>query len=239
MTGPNTFTLETGNLLLDGTFRSLSTESYTVPSALAPMGTMEQVTPISGKPVISAAYFDAYKAVDSIPQWVRSTQTYTVAGEPDVIVGIIGISDPNSVAIVTQPASQTVTPGQNASFTVVASGTPPSFTYQWQRSTNNGVNWSNLSNGGSFSGAQAATLAVSGITTAMTGHKFRVVVNNSAGSATSNPATLTINPAVVITTQPASQTVTAGQNTSFTVAASGTPTSFTYQWQLSTGLSRA
>ncbi len=59
------------------------------------------------------------------------------------------------------------------------------------------------------------------------------MVSNSAGSATSAAATLTVNAAVVapaITTQPVSQTVTAGANVTFTVAASGT-TPLSYQWQ--------
>src|SRR4029077_1150747 len=62
---------------------------------------------------------------------------------------------------------------------------------------------------------------------------FKVVVSNSAGSATSSAATLTVNPAVVaptITTQPANQTVTAGQTATFAVVASGT-TPLGYQWQ--------
>ena len=42
-----------------------------------------------------------------------------------------------------------------------------------------------------------------------------------------------VNAAPAITTQPSAQTVTAGNNTEFTVAASGTPAP-TYQWQVST-----
>ena len=49
-----------------------------------------------------------------------------------------------------------------------------------------------------------------------------MVVSNTAGSVTSNPATLTVNAAVVaptITTQPVNQTVTAGQTATFSVVA--------------------
>src|SRR4029077_8740996 len=62
---------------------------------------------------------------------------------------------------------------------------------------------------------------------------FKVVVSNSAGSATSSAATLTVNPAPVaptITTQPGNQTVTAGQTATFTVVATGTAP-LGYQWQ--------
>ena len=125
--------------------------------------------------------------------------------------------------ITTQPASRTVTAGQSATFTVAASGTAP-LSYQWQK------------DGANLAGATSATLTLSSVTSANAG-SYRAVVSNSAGSATSAAATLTVNPAVVapaITTQPASQTVTAGANVTFTVAASGTAP-LSYQWQKDSG----
>jgi Bacterial Ig domain/Immunoglobulin domain/Immunoglobulin I-set domain len=127
---------------------------------------------------------------------------------------------PVAPSVTTQPASVTVTAGQTATFSVAASGTSP-FTYQWQK------------NGAAISGATAASYTTPATTTADTGSKFIVVVSNSAGNATSGPATLTVNPAPVaptVTTPPASVTVTAGQTATFSVAASGT-SPFTYQWQ--------
>jgi hypothetical protein len=127
-------------------------------------------------------------------------------------------------SITTQPASQTVTAGQSASFSVTASGTAP-LTYQWQKSVNG--TWTNV-------GTSSATFSISSTTSADAG-SYRVLVSNSAGSATSSTVTLTVNAAVSapsITTQPASQTVTAGQALSFTVGASGTAP-FSYQWQKS------
>src|SRR5437773_9321160 len=56
------------------------------------------------------------------------------------------------------------------------------------------------------------------------GSTFDVVVSNSAGTATSNAATLTVNAAAVaptITTQPVNQTVTASQAATFSVTATG------------------
>ena len=72
---------------------------------------------------------------------------------------------------------------------------------------------------------------LSSVTTADAG-SYTVRVSNSAGTVTSAAATLTVNPAVVapsITTQPASQTVTAGANVSFHVVATGTAP-LSYQW---------
>jgi hypothetical protein len=119
-----------------------------------------------------------------------------------------------------QPASQTVTVGQPAVFSVTATGTGP-FAYQWQK------NSANIT--GATSSAYTTPATVSGDT----GATFRVAVTNSAGTAMSNPATLIVDPAPVapsITTQPAGQTVTAGQTAAFSVVAAGTAP-LTYQWQ--------
>ena len=86
---------------------------------------------------------------------------------------------PNSVAITTQPASQTVAVGATATFTVVATGTAP-LTYRWQK------------NGTAISGATSASYTTPATTSADNGAKFIVVVSNATSSATSGAATLTI-----------------------------------------------
>jgi len=73
-----------------------------------------------------------------------------------------------------------VTAGQTATFSVVAAGTPP-LSYQWQK------------NGGGISGATSSTYTTPVTTTADSGEMFSVVVSNTAGSVTSNAATLTVN----------------------------------------------
>jgi hypothetical protein len=135
---------------------------------------------------------------------------------------VSGVKTPPPLApsITAQPASDTVTAGQTASFTVVATGTAP-LSYQWQK------------NGTAISGATSASYTTAATTSADNGAQFVVVVSNSAGSATSNAATLTVNAAAVapsITTQPSNQTVTVGQTATFTVVATGTAP-LSYQWQ--------
>jgi hypothetical protein len=123
-------------------------------------------------------------------------------------------------SITTQPSSQTVTTGQTASFTLVAAGTAP-LTYQWKK------------NDVAISGAIASSYTTPATTSSDNGTRFTVAVSNAAGSATSSAATLTVSAAAVapsITTQPAGQTVTAGQTASFTVVATGTAP-LTYQWK--------
>ena len=129
--------------------------------------------------------------------------------------------------ITTQPANQTVIAGQTATFSAAATGSPTP-TVQWQVSTDGGVTFS------SIPGATSTTLS---FTTALSqnGNQYQAVFTNSAGTATTTGATLTVNPATppTITTQPANQTVTAGQTATFTAAATGSPTP-TVQWQVST-----
>src|SRR2546430_3127389 len=87
----------------------------------------------------------------------------------------------------TQPANQTVSVGQTATFSVGAAGTPP-LTYQWQK------------NGADIPGATSSSYTTPATTSADSGAMFRVVITNSAGSATSNSATLTVSAGPVAST---------------------------------------
>src|SRR5213080_169168 len=111
-----------------------------------------------------------------------SSQSMTLNGGN--ITGVNFTDNAAAVAptITTQPANQTVTAGQTATFAVVAAGTAP-LGYQWQK---NGVN---------ITGATSASYTTPATTTADSGSTFRVVVSNSAGTVTSSAATLTVNPA--------------------------------------------
>lgn len=127
--------------------------------------------------------------------------------------------------ITTQPTDQTVCAGSNTSFTAAASGSPTP-TVQWQASTDNGATWDDLS-GETNTTLTVATAAVDN------GKQYRAVFTNNGGNATTDAATLTVNSAPAITTQPSSQTVNAGQAVSFSAAASGSPAP-AVQWQVST-----
>jgi len=128
--------------------------------------------------------------------------------------------------ITQQPTNQTVTAGLTATFTASASGTPAP-TVQWQVSTNGGA-FANVA------GATSATLTLAGTTASQNGNKYQAVFTNSAGSATTTAATLTVDFAPQITQQPTNQAVNAGSPASFTAAAGGNPAP-TVQWQVSVG----
>src|SRR2546425_1315300 len=129
--------------------------------------------------------------------------------------------------ITTQPGNQTVTAGQTATFTAVATGSPTP-TVQWQVSTDGGATFNNVSGATSTSTTLSFTTASS-----QNGYQYRAVFTNSAGMATTVAATLTVNSPTppAITTQPVNQTVNAGQTATFTAAVTGSPTP-TVQWQV-------
>lgn len=92
------------------------------------------------------------------------------------------VAQPRTTApvIMTQPASQTIAVGQTAIFSVTATGTSP-LAYQWKK------------NSTVIIGATAASYTTPVATLSDNGDTFTVVVTNGAGSATSNPATLTVS----------------------------------------------
>src|SRR5260370_12399991 len=127
-------------------------------------------------------------------------------------------------SISAQPVNQVVAIGTTATFAAAASGTAP-LSFQWQK------------NGSNIAGANASSYTTPATSSGDNGSTFDVIVSNSAGSVTSNAATLTVSAAPVppsITTQPADQTVTVGQTATISVVASGTAP-LSYQWLQTTG----
>lgn len=139
-------------------------------------------------------------------------------------------------AVTTQPSNQSVTAAATATFTAVFSGSPTP-TYQWQRSTDSGSTWANVStgSGGTTAAYTTAATTISG-GSANNGDRYRCTGTNAAGSATTNgAATLSVSSsgtAPSITVQPSNQAVVAPNTATFSVTATGT--GLTYQWQLST-----
>ena len=83
--------------------------------------------------------------------------------------------------------NKTVTEGQTTSFTDAAAGS--GLSYKWQRSNNGGSRWTNV-------GTNNVSYSTPATVISDNGAQFRCVVTNAAGSATSNAATLTVNPAL-------------------------------------------
>jgi Immunoglobulin I-set domain len=93
---------------------------------------------------------------------------------------------PQAPAITTQPTSQTVSVGETATFSVIATGTAP-LAYQWQR------------NGAAITGATASSYTAPAAASTDNGATFAATVTNSVGSITTTAATLTVTAATSTT----------------------------------------
>lgn len=106
------------------------------------------------------------------------------AGNGSVFSAVSGlqiIKASDAPSILKQPQSQFVRAGSPATFTVEVKGTPP-LTYQWRK------------NGSDIPGAKTDTYTIASVQAADAG-EFTVVVSNTAGSVTSQIATLRVQTA--------------------------------------------
>ena len=115
---------------------------------------------------------------------------------------------PAAPGIVAQPANASVNEGAFAMMSVTASGTP-GLSYQWKR---NGVAIPGATGSAWVRYASAGDAGV-----------YTVVVSNSLGSVTSNPATLTVVLPSPVVSSVAPATASVGQPTVFTVTGSALP----------------
>lgn len=141
--------------------------------------------------------------------------------------GILTVIVPPGISV--QPVSLVVTNTQSASFSVTASGVPAPW-YQWNK---NGVPISSAVN-------NTATNATFNIASTSSGDiaTYSVTISNAAGTVTSSPASLNVNPPTV---GPALATTTVLGNGSVQFSISGPAGSagFTYRVWASTNLALA
>lgn len=133
-------------------------------------------------------------------------------------VALLTVRDP---IILTQPVSITNNAGSIVTFNVTSAGTAP-LLFQWKK------NGTNLSDGGTISGALTDTLTISGISPSDEG-LYRVAVSGPGGTNTSSDASLTVINPVTILSHPSSRKVVTGSRVVFAVGVFGTSPS--YQWQ--------
>jgi hypothetical protein len=171
---------------------------------------------LSGTPSSSGSYPVQLEASDGTDS---STQNFTIE-----------VLAPAPPTVTADPQSQTVDYGSSVQFSVSASSIRPITGYQWRK---DGVD---LSNGGTVSGATAATLNLDSVTDADEALYSVVVFNANGASAPSSGAALSVNPPPppVYVAQPEDAWVSHGGTAQFMVEVSGYPP-FSYQWQRNTG----
>ncbi|MCG3167509.1 MAG: hypothetical protein POELPBGB_03301 [Bacteroidia bacterium] len=159
-----------------------------------------------------------------------------------IVSGTINCSGTSTSAVATltenpapfissQPVDAFICDGGNAVFNVTANGT--GLTYQWQENTGGG--FADIVDGGQYSGANTASLTISGVNSGMDGYQYQVLINGTICTATATSVTVTLNSstAPVVTAQPADVQVCPGDAASFSVSASGS--NLSYQWEEDSG----
>ncbi|MBL8331005.1 MAG: hypothetical protein JNJ71_19365 [Rubrivivax sp.] len=124
-------------------------------------------------------------------QRFRAVATNSTGSTPSAAAVLTVSPVVTAPTITTAPASVTVIASQAATFTAAVSGSPtPGL--RWQLSTDGGLNFNNIS------GATALSYTLGATTLTQNGYRFRIVATNSAGSATSPEAVLTVNAPVSV-----------------------------------------
>lgn len=118
--------------------------------------------------------------VNTTYKW-RFTPTDT---DYEILTGEIELYHVDAPAVTAQPKSVSVTVGDTATFEVTAAGTD--VTYQWQIDRNDGNGFVNIT------GATGATYTTGVTDRDCNGFKYRCVISNAAGSATTDTVVLTV-----------------------------------------------
>ncbi len=122
------------------------------------------------------------------------------------------VSVGSTVTINSQPTDVEVCAGTQSSFSIAANSTQP-INYQWQKSTDGGINFTNIA------GANAAIYTETNVSSAMNNNGYRVVLTNAtcAAQTISNAAKLTVRalPTITLTAAPFT-TLLPGQTTLLT-----------------------
>ena len=149
---------------------------------------------------------------------VVNTNPYCTSPATNVVITVN-----NPAVITTQPLATAACAGNNATFSVAATGTAP-LTYQWQDSV---AAWANIA------GATSSSFTLNGVTNAMNGRKYRVLVSSAApcGATTSSVAVLTVNPLPTVTISASPYTrLFPGLFTTLTATATPAASSNVFSW---------
>src|SRR5215469_4088802 len=125
-------------------------------------------------------------------------------------------SNPSAPVITAQPQNATVNVGGNAAFSVSASGS--GLSYQWLRG------------GKAIAGASGSSYALNAVSASDDQAQLSVTVSNTGGQVTSSVAVLTVLSPPSITAQPQNTTVSPGDTATFSVTASASHGTLSYQW---------
>ena len=202
--------------------RLISAGSFTVkPTASSGLPvTLSVVTGSTGAASISSPVAGVYTVTPTGPGVItlQATQAGQLvpATEFNMLRQSFTVTGSTLLAISAQPTSQSAVTGTTANFSVTASGTS-ALSYQWRKG---GIN---------ITGNASATTSALALTNVQSGDAatYDVAVSNLSGSILSDPVTLTVTAAApIITNTPLTAGATVGTAFSFSITASGSPTSY-------------
>ena len=169
----------------------------------------------------SATY--AASPTSTTSYWVKITDSANgTAGASSINGATATVTVDGALSISSQPASATIDNGQSDTLSVTAANGTTPYSYQWyigaSGTTTNPI-----------SGATSATLAASPTSTTSYWVKVTDSASTTANSAT---ATITVDGALSISTQPASATIDNGQSDTLSVTAANGTSPYSYQWYI-------
>lgn len=126
----------------------------------------------------------------------------------------------------TQPSNASVTCSGNTTISAAVTGSQLSL--QWQEKAGASAAWTNISNGGVYSGATTASLTLTNVPGSMNGYQYRLVmVGPCTATDVSLISTLTVNP-IVATVNPTSATICNGTIQQLTLTNATAPTTVVF-----------
>ena len=154
-----------------------------------------------------------------------------VGASLDATTNAVTLTVLRTFSITTQPSNPTSQEGGTASFSISTSSSSGTPTYQWERSDDNGSNYSPVG------GATNASYTTPTLVHANDDDdRYRCVVSlvGSAADITSDYGLLTVLRVISISQQPVNVGVIEGNTATFSITAAITSDSIAYQWQKST-----
>lgn len=215
--------------ILDGGYNiaSDSSAAFSAEGSLSNTDPMLAALALNGGPTATMALLAGSPARDAVPTSFPALDQRGAA-RPQGPAADIGAFEADFISaypsIIHQPLSQTVRLGSNAVLSVAAAGTPPLW-YHWEK------------DGELIPGATNSHYGLTNVQLADAG-SYSVVVSNTAGATSSQPATLSVSAEPLILSQPVSIEVSPGEAATFTVMADGPELRFQW-WQNGTPIGGA
>ncbi|MGJ3648708.1 putative Ig domain-containing protein [Sphingomonas sp. GlSt437] len=196
---------DAGGVAIPSTSVTFTAPASGASGTFATGGTNSQTVTANGSGVATASTFTANGTGGSY-------NVSATSGSASANFSVTNIAAPT---VTTNPTNQSVNEGSTATFTAAASGSPTP-TVQWQQSTNGGSTFTDIS------GATSTTLTLNSVSYSQNNYQYRAVFTNSANSATTTAATLTVNRVadLAITKTDGVTSVSAGGSTTYTITAS-------------------